>query len=371
MRSSFPFLLPLRLWRLPMQLELQRQAVQLETTLMLLVINCLAARSLNLWLRVDRATQQLRMTARSPGRVSRHRWSLIVSVLLSVPGAMAAGDDANVPDPELRKVLEKILRKKDVKEKFFTTGNLKKIWFLDASNRNIEDITGLEHCCNLGEVRLNGNAIRDVSPLGELRNVQSLNLADNRIVDPAPLGKIKKLQYLRLDGNAIEKVGGLVGLEALNVLHLGRNRINDIRPLARLNDLWTLKLDSNQIEDISALAELRADSLDLAHNRISDVSPLKSQLYLTFTFLQGNRISDISPLVEMARADVEGEQRFAPYWKLYLAENPLNAESKKMLQELRSIGVRLNMEYIGSVQENSPQQKEPATVAVRDVDSDS
>lgn len=299
------------------------------------------------------------------------RLSLIVSVLLSVPGAIAVGDDADVPDPELRKVLEKILRKKDVKEKFFTTENLKKIWFLDASNRNIEDITGLEHCYNLGEVRLNGNAIRDVSPLGELRNIQSLNLADNQIVDPAPLGKIKKLQYLRLDGNAIQKVDGLAGLDALNVLHLGRNRIKDIRPLARLDDLWTLKLDSNQIEDISALADVRVDSLDLAHNRISDVSPLKSQSHLTFTFLQGNQIRDIRPLVEMAREDVKGEQRFAPYWKLYLARNPLNAESKKMLDELRSIGVRLNMEYIGPAQKSSPQPKEPATVAARDGNSDS
>lgn len=291
------------------------------------------------------------------------RMSLILSVLLSLSSAIVNADDANVPDPELRKVLEKILRKKDVKENFFTTENLKKIWFLDATNLGIADITGLEHCYNLGEVRLNGNAIRDVSPLGELRNIQSLNLADNRIEDPSPLGKIKKLQYLRLDGNDIQKVDGLVGLEALNVLHLGRNRIKDIRPLARLKDLWTLKLDNNLIEDISALTEVRVDSLDLAHNRISDVSPLRSQSHLTFTFLQGNRIKDIRPLVEMAREDAEGEQRFAPYWKLYLAENPLSDESKKQLDELRSIGVRLNMEYTNPLPRNTQQRQSTVKVA--------
>lgn len=296
------------------------------------------------------------------------RLTLIVSVLLSVPGAIASGDDARVPDPELRKVLEKILRKKDVKENFFTADNLKKIWFLDASSSNIADITGLEHCTNLGEVRLDGNAIQDVTPLGELRNIQSLNLANNRIQDAAPLGKIRKLQYLRLDGNQIEHVHGLAGLEALNVLHLGRNRIKDIRPLAELKDLWTLKLDNNQITDISVLADLRVDSLDLSHNKIADVTPLKSQPRLTFTFLQGNQIRDIRPLMQMARQDAEGEQRFAPYWKLYLAENPLSDESREMLEELKTLGVRLNMEYTGPVQKDSSKQEEPAKVASRDAD---
>lgn len=294
------------------------------------------------------------------------RLTLLFIAAVSIPCQLAHADDANVPDPKLRDVLEKILRKKDVKENFFTTENLKRIWFLDAANRGITDITGLEHCYNLGEVRLNGNAIRDVSPLGELRNIQSLNLADNRIADPSPLGKIKKLQYLRLDGNEIEKLDGLTELEALNVLHLGRNRIRDIAPLAKLNDLWTLKLDNNQISDISALATLRVESLDLGHNQIADVAALKNQPRLTFTFLQGNQITDISPLVEMARKDAEGDQRFAPYWRLYLAENPLDDESFALLEELRSIGVRLNLEYTNPARRNTPQGERPVNVASRD-----
>lgn len=294
------------------------------------------------------------------------RLIVLLTFAVLLPHRFTFADDANVPDPQLREVLEKILRKKDVKENFFTIENLKKIWFLDASDRGITDITGLEHCYNLGEVRLNGNAIRDVSPLGELRNIQSLNLADNRIADPSPLGKIRKLQYLRLDGNEIEKLDGLTELEALNVLHLGRNRISDIAPIAKLKDLWTLKLDNNQISDISALANLRVESLDLGHNQITDVSPLKNQPRLTFTFLQGNQITDIRSLLEMARKDAEGDQRFAPYWRLYLAENPLDDESFALLEELRSIGVRLNLEFTNPARRNTPQGERPVNVASRD-----
>lgn len=288
---------------------------------------------------------------------------ILFTLFVTVPLPRVLAEEVSVPDPKLREVLETILRKKDVKDNFFTADNLKRIWFLDANNRGIADITGLEHCYNLGEVRLSGNSIRDVSPLGKLRSIQSLSLADNRIVDPSPLGQIQKLQYLRLDGNEIERLDGLSGLKALNVLHLGRNRITDIRPLAKLEDLWTLKLDNNRIADITALRDLKVDSLDLGHNEIVDVSPLTAQPRLTFTFLQGNRITDISPLVEMARKDAEGDQRFAPYWKLYLAENPLNGDSKAMLEELRGIGVRLNMEYTRPAPKQTPDQTETPKVA--------
>lgn len=283
------------------------------------------------------------------------RITLFLIILAGFPMTSAIAEDVEVPDPKLREVLEAILRKKDVKDNFFTSENLSKIWFLDASKQGITNLSGLEHCFNLGEVRLNGNSIRDVSPLGELRNIQSLNLANNRIVDPAPLGKIVKLQYLRLDGNEIARLDGLQELSALNVLHLGRNRIQDIRPLVKLKTLWTLKLDNNRISDISPLRELQVDSLDLGHNQIVNVSPLTGQTRQTFTFLQGNRISDIRPLVEMARNDVADRQQFAPYWRVYLADNPLSDESRQMLDELRAIGVRLNLDYVDPAPRNTPE----------------
>ncbi|HLQ46498.1 MAG TPA: hypothetical protein VK137_17270, partial [Planctomycetaceae bacterium] len=59
-------------------------------------------------------------------------------------------------------------------------------------------------------------------------------------------------------------------------------------------------------------------------------------------FLGGNQISDLAPLVAMAKADAEGPQRFAPYWKLYLAENPLSDAAKAQIEELKKHGVRVD-----------------------------
>jgi hypothetical protein len=60
--------------------------------------------------------------------------------------------------------------------------------------------------------------------------------------------------------------------------------------------------------------------------------------------LQNNKVEDLAPLVEMAKKDAEGPKRFAPYWNLYLAENPLSDSSKPQLEELKKIGVRVNMD---------------------------
>jgi hypothetical protein len=44
----------------------------------------------------------------------------------------------------------------------------------------------------------------------------------------------------------------------------------------------------------------------------------------------------------MAKADIEGPQRFAPYWKLYLGENPLSDAAKGQVEELKKLGVRVD-----------------------------
>jgi Leucine-rich repeat (LRR) protein len=75
--------------------------------------------------------------------------------------------------------------------------HLRHVWVLNAKGRGITDLTGLEHCYNLGEATLSNNAIQDVSPLAACRNLQLLDLAHNQISDVSPLGKIEKLQYLR------------------------------------------------------------------------------------------------------------------------------------------------------------------------------
>ena len=117
----------------------------------------------------------------------------------------------------------------------------------------------------------------------------------------------------------------MASLEKLSSLYLNHNQISDIGPLE--NQAWLM-------------------SLGLAHNQIEDISSLPSGSGAYATYLQGNQISDLAPLVKLAQEDRDGSNRFAMFWRLYLAANPLDSPvAQEQLKQLRQLGVRLNLEY--------------------------
>jgi hypothetical protein len=59
--------------------------------------------------------------------------------------------------------------------------------------------------------------------------------------------------------------------------------------------------------------------------------------------LAQNKITDLAPLVEMAKNDKQ--KRFAPFWRLYLYENPLSDQAKnEQVAELKTMGARIFLE---------------------------
>ena len=154
-----------------------------------------------------------------------------------------------------------------------------------------------------------------------------------------------RLQYLQLDRNQVSKLDGLKDLKKLMALYLEKNKVQSIKPLAGLSKLASLYLADNQISDLSPLKGLKwIQVLDLRNNKIKTVSAMSAMTDLRYTMLQGNQISDISPLVKMAAKDAAGERRFAPYWHLYLANNPLSDKSKSVhVAAIKKIGVRLSL----------------------------
>ena len=106
---------------------------------------------------------------------------------------------------------------------------------LDAANRGIEDLTGLEAATGLGGLFLDRNQITDIAPLSELGSVLALSLAHNMVEDLAPLAGMRSLRYLALDGNSLDD-----------------NSLRDLPPLPRY--LRHLCLSDNSISDIAPLA---------------------------------------------------------------------------------------------------------------------
>ena len=78
-----------------------------------------------------------------------------------------------------------------------------KLTELNASHRQITDITEIEHAINLLHLDLTDNQIHDVSPLAALTNLRVLNLTNNAIFDVSPLAGLRDQTLLYLSGNPV------------------------------------------------------------------------------------------------------------------------------------------------------------------------
>ncbi len=178
------------------------------------------------------------------------------------------------------------------------TSDLASVEEIDASNRGIRSIDGLQYCVALVRLRIRGNAITDLGPIAALTRVTDLDASDNDIVDLQPLANLVGLINLSLGANAIHDLTPLQAMQSLNILYLNENQIDDIAPLAgciRLNHLF---LSSNQISDLGPLTGLiYVRNLDLSFNAIMDIAPLVANTGLgngTEIWLAGNPLSDAS-----------------------------------------------------------------------------
>lgn len=235
-------------------------------------------------------------------------------LLVSALAAPAFAQDL-FPDPALEAAVRKYVFEKRNSDEPLTADDVKDLSQVVARGRGIKDLAGLEHCRRLMLLDIADNEVSDLRPIADLELLQSLTLSNNEIADIAPLADLERLQYLELSGNRVENISPLAGLTSMNSLYLGNNRIVDVSPVAGMTKLWSLYLEGNRVEDVSPLQELPA------LQRLS---------------LDENRISDIGPLLEMAEKDIEGDDRFARYWRVSLDGNPVSPDEIAKLEAIRS-----------------------------------
>ena len=117
---------------------------------------------------------------------------------------------------------------------------------LEAYDRRIVSLSGLEHAKNLIALDLGTNAIVDVSPLAGLTQLELLYLDNNQIVDVSPLTGLVQLTHLYLDNNQIVDVSPLASLTQLEVLFLTGNPIQSLAPISHL--IGTLRVFRHRLE---------------------------------------------------------------------------------------------------------------------------
>ena len=134
--------------------------------------------------------------------------------------------------------------------------DLEEITNINAYDKGITSLEGIQYLTNLTSLSLRWNQIQDLGPLSSLKNIKSLNLDGNRISDISPLGSLSNLSELDLSSNTINDLEALSGLVNLERLGLRYNRVTDINPLESLINLKYIDLSDNLIKDISSLVKI-------------------------------------------------------------------------------------------------------------------
>lgn len=258
----------------------------------------------------------------------------------------ARADDL-FPDKNLEAAVRQQVFEKRNKPDPLVEADVVNISVVNAKGKQIKSLQGLEKCKSLQSIDLENNEIEDVGPLKELKLLISLYLGKNKIKNIEALADLTALQLLWIQDNQIEDVAPLANMKPMGSLDLSNNRIKNVAPLASLVKVHALYLPNNPIADFKPLSALKnLERLDLRGTGLSDLSPLAEHTEWKYLFLDDNKISDLSPLVTAAKKDFEGQKRFAPFWRLYIGNNPLSEDAKtKQLDELKKYGTRVHLEY--------------------------
>ena len=191
----------------------------------------------------------------------------------------------DIPDPNLESAIREELSLPD--EIPLTQQEMLRLTRLEAGEKQIKDLAGLEHATNLTWLALHGNEIQDLSPLAELLNLETLYLWSNPISDLLPIVNLIQLRNLDLGGCQIFDISPLANLTQLTSINLRYNHIVDISALTNLYQLTKLKLNSNQIVDVRPLANLTLlGHLEIHNNLITDHSPLETLNLTHFVYDQ-------------------------------------------------------------------------------------
>lgn len=162
------------------------------------------------------------------------------------------GEIVPFKDPALKEAVRDALH---IYSRDLYESDMKMLTNLDASDRGIEELDGLELAVNLMELQLDSNLVRNLEPIAGLTSLTFLSMSDNKLSDLTGLAPFTNLEALFLDSNEIKDISILSKFSKLMMLSLQGNKIKDITPLAGLN-IEYLNISYNEIEDITSLLAL-------------------------------------------------------------------------------------------------------------------
>jgi Leucine-rich repeat (LRR) protein len=222
---------------------------------------------------------------------------LLVTVSLLALASNTRAAVVEFADPALEGVIREQI---DIPAGDIQDTDLEAIDVLDASGKEIVDISGIGECINLEVLDLSDNPVADLSELADLPNLTTLELDENALADIGPIAVLTNLTSLSLSYSkftATDLDGVLSNLANLVSLDLSGNYLTDLGNITTLLNLEKLYLADNQLSDISGLNNCsKLSYLNLHKNNITDISVLAELDNLEFVDLYANNISDLSPV---------------------------------------------------------------------------
>ncbi len=271
------------------------------------------------------------MELRKTKQILTYTLLLSVTMCLMFPTTTPA-QTANIPDAGLRAAINDALDK--APSATITATEMATLEHLDAVDRSIRDLKGLEAATNLRSLELRHNLIANLSPLLKLIQLRHINAEDNVISDLSPLVGLINLEGLHVHHNLISDLSPISGLINLRHLNISHNVVTDLSPISGLIRLESVAMSENPIANLlplTALISLRSFHswgtpilnlpalkelpklrvLDICGGDLSDLSVLEGFTTLRELYLAGNEISDISPLASLTgltRLNLENNQ---------------------------------------------------------------
>ena len=214
-----------------------------------------------------------------------------------LPGAFV-----HIPDPNLRAAIAEALGKSPTAP--ITVQEMEGLTRLEAPNRGIQDLTGLQFATNVTFLHLDNNEISNLSPIAGLTNLHFLILHNNPVSNLLLLRGLKNLNKLWMSNTSVSDLSPLAGLINLEGLTVSDNNISDLSPIAGLINLRSLSFGTTPISDISPLSGLISlEKLRFTKTSVSDLSPVAGLVNLKDISIWGHNISDLSPLAGLTKLE--------------------------------------------------------------------
>ena len=232
-----------------------------------------------------------------------------------VPPERSPGTVVHIPDPNLRAAIAESLGKSPNAP--ITVEEMEGLRNLDARNRDIHDLTGIQFATNLSLLNIPDNQVSDLSPIARLIELRHIFIYNNPVSDLSPLKSLKNLTRLTMNNTLVSDISPVRGLKNLTIFGFRGTQVSDLSPLAGLINLERLGFSNTS-------------------KSISDLSPLAGLINLEYINSWGNSISDLSPLAGLTKLE---ESRFLR-WRYIgsLSFGRLNRFERTVSCQRRNIG---------------------------------